>query len=36
MMGTVGRFFGELYAKYHLYINFVVLLYGFEHPVGAQ
>lgn len=28
MMGTVGRFFGELYFQYHLYINFVVLLYG--------
>ncbi len=28
MMGTVGRFFGQLYSTYHLYINFFVLLYG--------
>ena len=28
MMGSIGRFFSQLYAEYSVYINFVVLLYG--------
>jgi hypothetical protein len=30
MLGTVGRFVGQLYATYHIYINFVVMIYGFS------
>ena len=28
MMGTVGRFFSQLYSDYSTYLNFFVLLYG--------